>query len=245
MLQSDQDAFGRSMYDYHLKGEGFEIIERDDGYITPGFGPQQYFKVYDEWPDAEKAAMNHVRGRVLDIGCGAGRHSLYLQGQGFQVTGIDSSPLVIQTCRERGLKDARLLSLTGISRKLGNYDTILMLGNNFGLAGTPTRAKWLLRKLHGLTSPSGRILAQTRDPYQTDDEDHLRYHATNYEMGRLPGQLRIRVRYKCFTSPWFNLLLVSTEELLLILQDTGWSIATVLPGEGGIYTAILEKEVPG
>lgn len=244
MLKDHQDAFGHAIYDYHLRREGFEIIERDDGYITPGIGPQQYFRDFGEWSEAEKSAMNHVQGRVLDIGCGAGRHSIYLQSLGFRVTGIDISPLAVRTCQARGLDDARLLPLTKISRVMGVYDTILMLGNNFGLTGTPPRAKWFLRKLHGLTAADGRIIAQTRDPYQTEDPDHLEYHAKNREMGRLPGQLRIRVRYKVHTTPWFQLLFLSIDEFRELLAGTGWTTAAVLPEADGMYIAILEKE-PG
>ena len=78
--------------------------------------------------------------------------------------GIDNSPLAIKTAELRGARDARLMSITQVSRKeLGVFDTIVMFGNNFGLFGNAQRARWLLRRLHGMSSPGGvsRILGST------------------------------------------------------------------------------------
>ena len=84
---------------------------------------------------------------VLDVGCGAGRVCLHLQEQGHEVIGIDNSPLAVKVARERGVQDARVLSITQASRnKLGQVDTIVMMGNNFGLFASPKRARWLLRR---------------------------------------------------------------------------------------------------
>ncbi len=77
--------------------------------------------------------MSHARGRVLDIGCGAGRHALYLQKRGFEVVAIDISPLAVDVCRRRGVNDVRLMSITEADSNLGPFDTILMMGANFGL----------------------------------------------------------------------------------------------------------------
>ena len=140
--------------------------------------------------------MRYVRGRVLDIGCGAGRHSLCLQEKGHDVVGIDNSPLAIEVCKKRGLKDARLLSLSQIDPSLGVFDTVIMLGNNFGLFGSADRAKRLLRRFHKMTSNKGRIVATSFDPYKTEDPDHLAYQAANRAKGRMPGQIRLRLRYK-------------------------------------------------
>ena len=76
--------------------------ERDDGLITPTGGPGVYFREYEDWPAIEKQAIELARGRVLDIGCGAGRVGGHLQGKGLDVVGVDNSPLAVRTCRERG-----------------------------------------------------------------------------------------------------------------------------------------------
>ena len=240
-LKETQVAFGQMMWD-HLQGRGgYEIVERSDGLFDVSGGPRLYFAPYEEWMEIEQQAMGFVLGKVLDIGCGAGRAALYLQDKGHEVVGIDSSPLAVKVSQARGVKDARVLNLTQVSRRLGVFDTILMMGNNFALLGTPKRARWLLRRFARMTPPDGRIIAFTRDPYQTDLPEHKAFHAWNKEHGRMGGEARIRIRYKKFVTPWIDFLMVSQEEMHALLADTVWQASTFLNGEGGIYAAILNK----
>ena len=241
-MKSDQDAYGHAVFDY-LKGVGgSEIGERDDGFVSPSGGPKLYFAQYRDWSPDQRKAMRYVRGRVLDIGCGAGRHSLYLQQKRFEVLGIDTSPLALRVCRLRGLKKTKLLSITQINSKLGKFDTLLMLGNNFGLFASFRRARWLLGRFHTITSERARIIAESMDPYQTDDPVNLEYHRLNRKRGRMSGQLRIRLRYKKHATPWFDYLLVSKGEMKQILKDTGWRVRRFIDTSGPVYTAIMEKE---
>lgn len=241
MLSDQQDAFGHVMYDYLRGIRGQEIIERDDGLFTISPGPMLYFAPFDEWPVIEQRAMEYARGRVLDVGCGAGRHSLHLQGQGLEVLGVDNSPLCLEVCRQRGVRQVQGLSLTQLSSRLGIFDTILMLGNNFCLVGNPPRARWLLRRLAAMTSPQGRILAGLRNPYGTDQPEHLEYHAWNRSRGRLSGEARIRVRYKKTVTPWIEFLMLSPNELRTLVKNTPWRVEIVLDEPGGNYVAVLEK----
>lgn len=241
MLEDWQDAFGHEIHDYFTGKGGFEIIERDDGFFSLSSGPKFYFLEYEEWPECEQEAIKLAKGRVLDVGCGAGRHALYLQKQGFDVLGVDISPLAIKVCRARGLQNAHVLPVTQITRQLGVFDTILMLGNNFALVGNPKRARWLLKRFHKMTSEAGRIIAQTRDPYQTDRSEHLEYHARNRERGRMSGQARIRVRYRRYVTPWIDFLMASKVEMETILESTNWKVRDFIDGPQGIYVAIMEK----
>jgi len=142
MLNSSRDAYGHQLYDYfRKKSQGLEIVERDDGFIQANLGPRTYLSQYEDWSNHEKAAIRFASGRVLDIGCGGGRHSLYLQGKGLDVLGVDVSPLAIKVCKLRGLKNARVMSIDQVGRSLGKFDTISMLGNGFGLFGSPAKAR--------------------------------------------------------------------------------------------------------
>lgn len=242
-MKPEKDAFGQGVYDFYRGEPVIEIIERDDGYIGTSRGPAAYFFTAEEWTENQTAVLPLIQGRVLDVGCGPGRVALHLQERGFEVVGIDNSPLAIKTAQLRGVQDARLLSITRASRRtLGVFDTIVMFGNNFGLFGNPRRAKWLLRRFYGMTTENGRILAESRDIYQTDNPEHLAFHERNRQLGRLPGQLRLRVRYKTMIGPWFEYLMVSPEEMAEIVAGTGWHIAQIVPREDGVdYTAVLEK----
>lgn len=242
MLKDWQDAFGHEIYDYFKGKGGYEIVERDDGFFSTSLGPKLYFLECEEWPESEKEAMKFVTGRVLDVGCGAGRHSLYLQARGFDVVGIDSSPLAIEVCKARRLQNAQILSVMQITRQFGIFDTILMLGNNFALVGNVKRARWLLRRFHKMTTQSGWIIAQTRDPYKTEVVEHLEYHARNREKGMMSGETRIRVRYKKYVTPWVDFFMVSKEEMKAILEGTHWELGEFIDGQQGVYIAVIKKK---
>ncbi len=242
MLRDDQDAHGHGIRDY-LNGKGCpEVVERDDGYIDSGDGAKYYFAGYRDWPRHQRQAIRYARGRVLDIGCGAGRVLLYLQQMGHQVMGIDISPLAVKVCKKRGVRNVKMLSITQISSKLGVFDTIVMYGNNFGLFGSYERARWLLKRFHAMTSERGRLIVETLDPYQTSLPEHLQYHRLNKKRERPAGQVRIRVRYKKYVAPWFDYLFVSKKEMSDILNGTGWRFKKVFSSsEGPAYVAIIEK----
>jgi SAM-dependent methyltransferase len=239
------DVYGQQLWSYFKTGEPrSEIIERDDGLLSRGqYGGKLYFSEYKDWQKIEKEALKNVRGRVLDIGCGAGRHSLYLQGKGFAVTGIDNSPLAIKICRRRGLKKAKVIGIEEVGKfKPDSFDTVIMMGNNFGLFGSFRMAQTLLKKLQRVTSPDALIIAMTRDPYTTTDPAHAAYHKRNRKRGRMAGQLRIRVRFKDVIGNWFDYLLVSKDELRKILKNTGWRVERFIDGNDGQYMMLLRKE---
>lgn len=88
------------------------------------------------------------------------------------------------------------MSLENLGFKPNTFGTILMLGGNFGLMGNPEKARRLLKKLRRITSKNAFIIAETRDPYKTDNPLHLEYHKLNKSRGKLSGQTRIRVRFE-------------------------------------------------
>ncbi len=241
LLGDREDAYGHEIFDYMKGKPAIEVVERDDGFIGTGGGPRAYFRPYKQWGMYERRAMGYVTGRVLDIGCGAGRHSLHLQKKGFDVTGIDLSPLAVKVCKLRGLWRVRNLSVTQLGPSLGHFDTLMMMGNNFGLFGSFKRARRLLRTFFRMTSPKARVIAESLDPYKTSDQFHRAYHRRNRRRGRMPGQVRIRIRYRGYTGPWFDYLLVSKGEMRSIVKGTGWRVARFLSSGSAQYVAIIEK----
>ena len=225
------DAFGQMLLD----GASTEIIERDDGFLdTAKF---LYFAPVTQWPAVERRALRWVRGRVLDAGLGAGRVALELQRRGRSVVGIDISPGAVEVACERGVRDVRLLAFEEVDDSIGQFDTIVMLGNNFGLFGSPSKARRLLRRLRPLAD---RIVAASIDPHATEDPAHLAYQERNRRRGRMAGQLRLRVRYRDLIGPWFDYLFVSPDEMTAILEGTQWRITRLLQSGSAYYVAILE-----
>jgi hypothetical protein len=93
-----------------------------------------------------------------------------------------------------------------------------------------------------MTTPGARILAETIDPMQTSNPEHMAYHERNRQRGRMPGQVRIRVRIGKTIGPWFDYLFVSRSELAGIVEGTGWKVAHTIDSDGPAYIAILEKD---
>jgi SAM-dependent methyltransferase len=239
-LSPEEDAFGQALYAAYEGDEVFEVLERDDGYVD-SMSTKGYFSDYEGWSPIEQEAMQFVKGRVLDVGCGAGRHSLYLQEKGFDVVGIDISPLAVEVCRLRGLKKTRIMSIEATVFGQGSFDTVIMMGNNFGLFGSFEKARRLLKKFRRITSKNALIIASSRDPYQTSNPAHLHYHRLNKKKGRMGGQVRIRIRFEKYKGKWFDYLMVSREEMELILVRSGWEIAELLNSGGPHYIAIIRK----
>ena len=243
-MKPNKDAYGKQLLAQHLGNiPTAEIIERDDNYIDFGSEFGKYFTEYEQWAELEKTAIAKVRGKTLDIGCGAGRHSLYLQEKGFDVTGIDNSPGAIKVCKMRGLKKAMVRPIEEIDKfRQNSFETILMLGNNFGLFGSFKNARSILQKMLLITKSNAQIIAGTLNPYQTTDENHLWYHKFNRRRGRMGGQIRFRIRYGKTVGEWFDYLFVSPEEMEEILEDTDWQIKELLNPAGPNYFAVIEKK---
>lgn len=241
-MKPEEDAVGQEIWAYYQGREVLEIWERDDGYIVASSTePKRYFLEYEDWVLHEKRAITYVKGKVLDVGCGAGRHSLYLQKQGFDVLGIDSSPLAVKVSKLRGVKHAKVMTIEDVVSKPGSFDTILMLGNNFSLFCSFKKARRLLKQLHRITSKSALIIAESRDPYKTDNPLYLEYYELNRERNRMSGQLRSRVRFERFVTKWFDWLMVSKKEMKEILNGTGWQVREFIDSGNAQFVAIIEK----
>jgi SAM-dependent methyltransferase len=235
-----EDAYG-DMHLAVLDGRpSAGVIERDDGFVEAS-GVEFHFAPFRRWPAHERRAMRFVRGRVLDVGCGVGRVCLHLQRLGRNAVGIDSSPGAVEACRSRGVRDARLLTIEDVDDTLGVFDTVVLFGNNLSLLGSERKARRVLRRLHGITSPRGRIVGSTFDPYGGDDPAHLAYHERNRRRGRAGGQVRARVRYRDLSTPWFDLWFTSITELRAAVAGTGWHVAHTIDA-GPAYVAVVEKD---
>lgn len=244
MMKPEKDAFGSELMSAYkvARNAGWEIIERDDGFMDASAGPSRYFSDYPEWSKRERQAIKLARGRVLDIGCGAGRFALYLQSAGFEVTAIDNSPGAIKVCKLRGVKKAIVRPIAEIGKfRPGSFDTAILMGNNFGLFGGLRQARRLLKDLFKITSNQGQIIADATDPYQTSEPAHLEYFKFNRGRGRMPGQMRLRVRHGKIIGPWFDYLFVSQKEMKEILDGTGWQIRKIFSDDGPGYIAVIAK----
>ena len=248
-MDNNKDAFGQMLKAY-VSPEGewdpwdpWEILEREDCLKIYRYDISDYFAGFKYWPKIEKQAIKHASGKVLDIGAGAGRVSFYLQESGCDVTAIDNSPLAIKVCKAKGVTQTEILSIDEIDRfRFSSFDTVVMFGNNFGLFGSSDKAKDLLRILFKITSPGALILAGSEDLSNSTEPNFVSYSEFNRKRGRLPGQYRIRVIFKRYTSDWFDFLFASRGEMKDILVGTGWKIKCFIDSNSTDYMAVIEKE---
>jgi SAM-dependent methyltransferase len=232
------DMFGRALMAYHLGNTAAEcMIERDDGYLDP-HSLGHYFIDASQFTDATKAALEHVSGRVLDIGCGAGRILLHLQDR-FEVVGMDVSYLALKVCQSRGIKHLVNAMAPSFPLKPGSFDTAILMGNNYGLCGSTDDTREMMKNLYEVLSDNGIIMAQSIDPCATEKEAHLKYHEWNRKRGRPAGQVTIRIGFEGKYSDWFDLLMQNKEEMVETIHPY-WKIDSTYGDDS--YIAILRKQ---
>jgi len=224
IISEKQDAFGKALLDY-LEGREVKqlILEADDGSSMPAMEPAWFFQTSDEWYPWEKNALDFLRGPILDLGCGAGRASLYLQEKRLDVTGLDASPNAVAICRRRGIRDVRLEDLRNPPEDK-RWQGILMLCGNLGLAGGWNETRLLFSQLASISTEDAVLIGNTVDPTITDDPDEIKYQRKQVEAGRYVGQVRLRLRYGEVISPWWEQSNFAIRDLPHLVEGTGWSI---------------------
>ncbi|GAB7044085.1 MULTISPECIES: class I SAM-dependent methyltransferase [Catenuloplanes] len=227
------DAFGDLLREAAAAGTATEIVERDDGFVSRG-DAARYLHGPEHWPASEVALLGRARGRVLDVGCGAGRHLAALRDRGADVRGVDPSPGAVEVCRARGLAaDAGDID----TLPAGPFDTLLLMGGNLALLGSPAAAARRLAALAGVAAPGAVLLGSNIDPYRSTDPVHAEYHRRNRDRGRPGGQLRIRVRHGSTVTAWFDYWLAGVAEFEAVVADSPWRLAAT---DGSpLYTAVL------
>lgn len=165
-----KDLFGKAILDYQTNNSPEDLITSTSISDEDEMSVAYLFRSHAEMPNIEQNALALAKGKVLDIGCGAGSHSLYLQNElKLNVTAIDISTAAIETCKLRGLKDARVQDFMTLEGE--KFDTILLLMNGTGICGKLKNLPQFLIKLKDLLNPGGQILIDSSDIIYMFDED--------------------------------------------------------------------------
>ena len=164
------DLFGKAILDFQTNNAPSAIITETTISETDEMDVAYLFRSFNEMPEIEQKALQLTRGKVLDVGCGAGSHSLYLQKvKNLDVTSIDISKNAIEACELRGLKNAKVQNVLDLEND--KFDTILLLMNGTGIFGTLAETSKYLQKLKSLLSPNGQVLIDSSDIIYMFDED--------------------------------------------------------------------------
>lgn len=211
-------------------------IERDDG-RTDTQPVADYLR--DAPTELETKVLDLATGRIVDVGCGAGRHVLRMQREGHDITGCDIDPALVALCRARGCEKVAEADILAGDLGEDAWDTALLFGNNLGLGGNPEGTRRLLGALRHALAPGGRVLFTSVDVTQTDNPTHLAYHQRRRAEGRSPGELTIRLSFAGCATAWFGWHHVSPEELGPLAAETGWRIERICRGNSGPYAGAL------
>ena len=232
-----KDLFGKAILDYQTCNNPEDIITETSITEEDEMNVAYLFRSYEEMPEIEKKALSLAKGRVLDIGSGAGSHSLYLQNnKKLNVTAIDISQNAIKTCQLRGLRDCRVINVLDLDNE--KYDTIILLMNGTGIFGKLKNISKYLEKLKSLLNPEGQILLDSSDIiYMFDeDEDGGKWISTDTDYY---GELTFTIHYKGEAEEPFDWLYLDYNTLQNAAYANGLECELITEGEHYDYLARL------
>ncbi|MEB0262485.1 MULTISPECIES: methyltransferase domain-containing protein [unclassified Mucilaginibacter] len=225
-----KDIFGQALFDY-FKGEGGHKLWINNTYGCKEEMPLDiYFRTEEEMPELELIALNNCRGKVLDIGAGAGSHALILQDKGLDVNALDISDLAVTIMLQRGVKHAIAADI--FTYQQGEYDTLLLMMNGIGLCGTIQQLRLFLQHTKTLLNKGGQLLFDSSDIaylYEGDLPDSLDYY----------GELSYKYAYQSHKTDWFKWLYIDAEKLKIIAAEEGWAAEVLYEDDMDQYLARL------
>ncbi|MEB3397582.1 class I SAM-dependent methyltransferase [Flavobacterium psychrophilum] len=230
------DLFGKAILDYQTNNLPEDLVTETSISEADQMSVSYLFRSYAEMPTLEQKALQLAKGNILDVGCGAGSHSLSLQNErNLTVTPIDISEKAIEACQLRGLKNARVQNVLALENE--KFDTIILLMNGTGIFETLTKTKKFLQKLKSLLNPDGQILIDSSDIiYMFDDNEDGSYliPADGYY-----GELTFTIQYKGETEKTFPWLYLDYNTLQNAANANGLQCELILEGTHYDYLARL------
>jgi SAM-dependent methyltransferase len=249
-LKPEEDSFGNNIFESYKSGNlysGFEIEERSDGRFILNGDSNSYFEPFEEWTSIQKQIAPTLTGRILDVGCGGGKHALYFQQQEQEVLAMDNSPKAIETCQLRGIRNTLICDVEHLHLldKSHKFDHIIFWGNNLGLFQSESFFFYLMELLEEYTYENSILHLESMSPYTEGflDQETVDYVNQNLDRKRLGGQMNVRIRYKKYVTPWTDYLFLSLDELKRLVDLTNWKIAHIFEDEcTNQYIAQLKKK---
>ena len=231
-----KDLFGKAIIDYQTNNSPEDLITETSISEADEMSVTYLFRSYTEMPKLEQKALQLVKGKVLDVGCGAGSHALYLQEKGFDVTAIDISENAIKTCELRGLKNCKVSDVLDLDTS-EKFDTITLLMNGTGIFGKMILVSKFLQKLKSLLNQGGQILIDSSDliyMYDQDADGAFEVPADCYY-----GELTFTIQYKGEIEDTFDWLYLDYNTLQNAAIANGLGCELIMEGKHFDYLAKL------
>ncbi|RIA10414.1 methyltransferase family protein [Flavobacteriaceae bacterium MAR_2010_72] len=229
-----KDLFGKALLDYH-NGNYTEDIVTSTNISDEDDLPLPYlFRSFNEMPKLEQQALKLAKDTVLDVGCGSGSHSLWLENNGVEVKAIDRSQGAIEVAKQRGVTHAEVQTLLN---ETATFDTILLLMNGTGIFQELSQVTTYLTHLKSLLKPNGQILIDSSDiAYMYEDDDGGFWMDTN---ANYYGELDYFLSYKGENEVPMKWLYLDFNTLHTACKTVGLNCELVLEGEHFDYLARL------
>ena len=229
-------ALAAALVAYHEGQRDAKIVVRSDLRTYEEWPASLFFRGSDEFPPLEKEALELCGPRVIDVGAGAGPHTLALLQRGHDVLAVESLPEIASLLRARGFPRVTVCSLDALPA--GQADTVLMLMNGLGLAGTLDGLVPLLNSARRLLAPGGRVVADSTDPRQWIEPDDLQADLLRQD-GRYGGEVQFQLEFDGIRGEPVPFLYVDPETLRNRGLRAGLLLEEIRPFSDGTYLAIL------
>ena len=230
------DLLGKALYNYYKKINK-PLVTWTSYTEKDTLECEYFFRKYKDMPKIEQKALDLAKGKILDVGSGAGCHSLYLQNiKNYSVTSIDISKKSIEVSKLLGLKNT--INQSFFDHNNCKYDSILFLMNGAGICGTLDRLKLLLNHSSKLLNNDGQILIDSSDLiylFDKDSDGGIWVRGDKYY-----GELNYSISYenKIEKFPW---LYVDYNKLEEIALKANLNCEKIINGENYDYLAKLTK----
>lgn len=233
-LPEQEDPMGAAIRDYFRQGKSAQLKVLSSLFDDDEMPVAHLFRSYHEMPPLEQRALNEARGKVLDVGAGAGCHALALQERGFDVTAVDISPLSCETMKERGVANVECVNIFN-QRFQERFDTLLLLMNGTGIAGKLSRLPQLLSRLKQLMNPGAQILIDSSDlRYVYEDENGVLDVDLN---GAYYGEVDYQMTYRNIIGKSFDWLYADSVVLAECCRQCGLKCEILAQGNHYDYLA--------
>lgn len=227
ILKNHQDPIGKAVHDYFHGIVGDSILVRTDIAEDETLSPGYFFRTFEQMPLQEQEALKRCKGKILDIGAGAGAHSIWLKEKGLEVVSIDISPLSCEVMRKRGLTNVLCGNIYSLTDQ--KFDTILLLMNGAGVAQTLPGLSVLLTHLKQLLNPGGKILADSSDLlYLFTDENGESW--IDIASDTYYGEMEYQLSYKTVRGKKFPWLFVDSDTLSEYAERSGFTVVDKVKG---------------
>ena len=224
------DIYGQALQDFYNQ-QSEEKLWLHNNYGGPEEMPTEvFFRGEDEMPEAELLALQLCRGKVLDIGAGAGSHTLVLQERGFKVTALEISPGAAAVMQKRGVK--KVVQQDIYQYKTERFDTLLLLMNGIGLTQNLNGLDRFLQHAKQLLLPGGQLI------FDSSDIMYL-YEDLPMPKNQYYGEISYQYEYKNQRGNWFNWLYINAETLQQQAKKQGWNCEIVYEDNMDLYLAKL------